>query len=108
MQREISFNDGKEYLDYLFLKQKERVMPFSITFELTPLCNFRCPMCYIRLDRDQVSEAGSMLSAAEWIGIAKQAREAGVYKITFTGGEAFSPIFSRFMRWFMIWDFISQ
>lgn len=96
MQGRISFADGVEYVDYLYQKQKERVMPFGITFELTPLCNFRCPMCYIRLDKDQVDEAGSMLSTDEWIGIAKQAQKAGVYKLTFTGGEVFSlPDFQR-------------
>lgn len=96
MQKDLSFANGAEYVDYLLQKQKERVMPFGVTFEITPLCNFRCPMCYIRLDPDQVAEAGTMLSADEWIEIAKQAQKAGVYKITFTGGEIFShPNFQR-------------
>lgn len=90
MRKDLLFDDGKAYIDYLCKKQKERIMPFGITFELTPLCNFRCPMCYIRLDKDQVGKAGTLLSADEWIEIAKQGQKAGAYKITLTGGEVFT------------------
>ena len=85
-----TFTNGREYVEYLREKQAERVMPFDITFEITPLCNFRCKMCYIRLERDQVQSCGGMLSLEEWLEIAREAKDAGVYKICFTGGEVFS------------------
>lgn len=91
-----TFSNGQEYIAYLYEKQAERVMPFSMTFELTPLCNFRCKMCYIRLDQDQVQACGGMLSTEEWFRIAREAKDAGVYRIGFTGGEVFShPDFQR-------------
>ena len=89
MHREIVDYKSRELIDYLAEKQKDRIMPFAIVFELTPLCNFRCRMCYIRLDKDQLNTSGEMLRTEEWLRIAEQARDAGVYKITFTGGEVF-------------------
>ena len=90
MQNDLSKMNGRQYIDYLRAKQTDRIMPFSITFELTPLCNFRCKMCYIRLEKDQLHASGKILSIDEWIGIANQAKDAGVFKIVFTGGEVFS------------------
>ena len=90
MQKTTSEMNGEQLIRYLKEKQTERVMPFSVTFELTPMCNFRCKMCYIRLDQDQLKASGSMLPAVEWIKIAREAMNAGVYKITFTGGEVFT------------------
>ncbi len=96
MMNTISELDGLTYIEHLRKKQRERIMPFSVTFELTPLCNFRCKMCYIRLDKEQLCTAGQPLTTEKWIGIAREARDAGVYRIVFTGGEAFAyPDFRR-------------
>ena len=90
------FSNGQQYIQYLREKQMDRVMPFDLTFELTPLCNFSCKMCYIRLDKDQIQAGGGMLSSEEWLKIAREAQNAGVYKICFTGGEIFTyPDFQR-------------
>ena len=90
MQSYRSKYNAEQLLDYLSARQTERGLPFGVTFELTPLCNFRCKMCYIRLDSDQLSISGDILSTEEWLCLARQARDAGVYKVTFTGGEVFS------------------
>ena len=63
--------------------------PLSATFELTPLCNLRCPMCYVRLDKKCMDKQGRSMSAKEWLEIARQARDMGLLFITLTGGEPF-------------------
>ena len=71
----------------LWLRARRDAIPISGTFELTPLCNFRCRMCYVRLDADRMSLFGRLHTGAEWLGLARQARELGTYAITLTGGE---------------------
>lgn len=65
-------------------------IPLSATFELTAGCNFRCPMCYVRLDADDIKSRGGELSNEQWLCIARQAKELGVLYLTLTGGEVFS------------------
>ncbi|MBE6771504.1 MAG: radical SAM protein [Ruminococcaceae bacterium] len=66
---------------------KKNRIPLSATFELTPFCNFTCPMCYIRLTKEQAEKHGKMLSADEWLDVALQARSMGTLYVTLTGGE---------------------
>ena len=40
---------------YLEGKAREKGVPLSGQFELTPLCNFSCKMCYVHLDADQLA-----------------------------------------------------
>ena len=68
---------------------KKNFVPLNATFELTPFCNFRCVMCYVRLNKDEAERQGKMLSADEWLGIARQARDMGTLYVTLTGGEPF-------------------
>ncbi len=99
MPQSLTENSGQQFINCLSARQRERIMPFSVTFELTPLCNFRCKMCYIRLDPDQLKSNGQLLSTDEWLSIATEAQAAGVYKITFTGGEVFThPDFQRIYK----------
>ena len=43
-----------EFEKYLSLKAREKGVPVSGTFELTPLCNFNCKMCYVHLQTEQL------------------------------------------------------
>ena len=61
--------------------------PLTGTFELTPLCNFRCRMCYVRLTPEQVARSGGLHPAEEWLDVARGAQEMGLYRVTLTGGE---------------------
>jgi radical SAM protein with 4Fe4S-binding SPASM domain len=63
--------------------------PLNATFELTPLCNLRCPMCYVRLDHACMLQKGRLLSAAEWLEIGRQSCEMGMLNVILTGGEPF-------------------
>ena len=72
-----------------FLMRKSRLhgRPYCASFELTPLCNFDCKMCYMHLTKEQVQREGRILSTEEWLDIARQAVDAGVTAIDLTGGE---------------------
>ena len=62
--------------------------PLSAAFELTARCNLRCRMCFIRVDERRIRELGAReLTAAEWIGLARQAAEMGTLNLLLTGGE---------------------
>lgn len=66
---------------------RAQCVPITGTFELTPLCNFRCRMCYMRLDASEVAKYGRLRTADEWLDIARQAMALGTYHVTLTGGE---------------------
>ena len=66
---------------------REQAAPLRVTLELTPFCNFRCLMCYVRLTPDQAQRQGQLLSAGQWLELARQAREMGTLYLTLTGGE---------------------
>ncbi len=75
-----------EYLQYLFLKAKEKNVPLSGTFEITGRCNFNCRMCYIHgSDNEKLKE--KELSTEQWLRIADKAFEAGTLLLLITGGE---------------------
>lgn len=44
----------------LWLKARRECIPINGLFELTPLCNFRCRMCYVRLDPDKLIQFGKI------------------------------------------------
>lgn len=64
-------------------------IPVGGTFELTPLCNMNCRMCYIRMSKEDMDKCGKMKTAEEWLNIAKKARERGLLFLLLTGGEPF-------------------
>lgn len=74
---------------YLSKKAREQGVPIHGTFELTPLCNLDCKMCYVHLSEKQLRESGKrLLTVDEWKGIMQQAIDAGMTAVTLTGGEA--------------------
>jgi radical SAM protein with 4Fe4S-binding SPASM domain len=64
-------------------------LPISGNFELTARCNFDCPMCYVHLNQKDMEAAGRELTAAEWIRIAREAKDRGMMFALLTGGEPF-------------------
>ena len=86
--KERSHRDQPSFSAFsLFLGRKARRMgvPLNGQFELTPLCNFRCEMCYVRLDREQMDRP--LLTPAQWKDLISQAVEAGMLHVTLSGGE---------------------
>lgn len=71
----------------LNLKCASLGIPVTGTFELTPRCNLNCPMCYVRLNPEEMKPLGRECTKEEWLDIAEQAKEAGLLFILLTGGE---------------------
>ena len=71
---------------YLSFKARDKGVPFCGQFELTPLCNLDCKMCYVHLDKEQIHNR-SVLSVETWKDLMHQAWEAGMCRATLTGGE---------------------
>ena len=80
--------EWSEYSKILFDRCVHQEIPFHTTFELTPLCNFRCNMCYVRLDPEQARKQGKLLSTQQWLKIAEEAKRMGTITLEVTGGEA--------------------
>ena len=80
-----------------YLREKARMTdtPYHGHFELTPLCNLDCKMCYVHLDKEHLRER-NLLPAEEWESLIQQAIDAGMAKATLSGGECLTyPWFER-------------
>lgn len=76
----------RRFMEY---KARMKAVPLRGTFELTPLCNLNCKMCYVHLNREQLNmQAKGLLTGKQWIEIIRQAVEMGMMEATLTGGEA--------------------
>lgn len=62
-------------------------IPLGATFEITPFCNLKCKMCYVRLDKHQAGLIGKELTAKQWISIAEETIKLGTLDLLITGGE---------------------
>ena len=62
-------------------------IPASGIFELTPRCNLRCKMCYVRMTPEQMAPIGQELTTEQWLELAKFAVNAGMVFLLLTGGE---------------------
>ena len=78
-----SFSSLRDYLD---LKAKKAGVPLRGQFELSPLCNFDCKMCYTHLTREQMGRK-QLLTTAQWKDLMREAWEAGMLCVNLTGGE---------------------
>lgn len=75
--------------DKLFERSMKNRVPITGAFELTPICNFQCKMCYVRKNAGQVRELGGLQPLEFWLDTARQARDAGLLSPLLTGGEPF-------------------
>lgn len=64
-------------------------IPIFGAFELLPLCNMDCKMCYAKMTREQMDRHAPMKDWREWLALAQQARDAGMLFLLLTGGEVF-------------------
>lgn len=77
---------AKVYNEYFGFHTRKKAIPYHGSFELTPLCNLNCKMCYVRLSPAQMGKRG-LLPADSWINLIDQAVEAGMMNAALTGGE---------------------
>lgn len=78
-----------EITDRLRRKAAENRVPITAALELSPLCNFKCKMCYVRKTPEEVRDGGGLLPGSWWVDIVEQARDAGLLYPLITGGEPF-------------------
>lgn len=75
---------------FLLEKASRGRIPINGTFELSPVCNFNCRMCYVRKTAEQVRASERPIMTLErWLELARQAREEGLLYLLLTGGEPF-------------------
>lgn len=75
--------------EYLHIKAARLGIPLNGTFEVTPLCNMNCRMCYVRMDREQQESIAPLRTAEEWLELGRTAKERGMTYLLLTGGEPF-------------------
>ena len=76
--------------DYFMSKAKNIRLPISGTFELSPICNFNCRMCYVHRKKSELEALGKqILPTSFWIDLAKKAVDKGMLYLLLTGGEPF-------------------
>ena len=79
----INYN---KFINEATKKARETDTPISGSFELTPLCNLDCKMCYVHLTDPTVKER--MLDGDRWIDLMGQVIDHGMMTALLTGGEA--------------------
>lgn len=84
MDESREFSTGEQRI---FDRARQAGVPVNGSFELTPLCNMNCRMCYVRLDRKAMEAQGRLLTGAQWLAVGRQAAEAGTMFLLLTGGE---------------------
>lgn len=82
-------DDKKQNItDYLAKKAIRLQIPLSGTFELSPVCNFSCKMCYVRKTQKEVEESQrKIMTLQDWRRLALEAKNAGTLYLLLTGGE---------------------
>lgn len=79
----------KTIRDRLWDKAAREKIPLTAAFELLPVCNLSCKMCYVRKSMEEVKEAGGLIRGEQWLKWAEEAREEGLLFPLLTGGEPF-------------------
>lgn len=76
--------------DYLFRKASIHKIPLNGVFELSPVCNFSCKMCYVRRTQEQIRQERKRLKTwEEWLELGRKCRDEGTLFLLLTGGEPF-------------------
>ena len=75
-----------QYNHFLEMKARSFGIPLHGSFELTPLCNLDCKMCYVHLDSSRFDRK-DLVPVDVWKGLMKEAHASGMLKATLTGGE---------------------
>lgn len=85
----IKNNNSFAYLQQEMNFATRRTRDLShVHFQITPLCNLKCKMCYARMDVNEVCALNKhIMSFDEWKYFFDSVYEMGCFNITFTGGE---------------------
>lgn len=80
----------QSYNEFLINKATALKIPITGTFELTPMCNMTCKMCYIQQDSKSIICQGGLKDLQFWNRVIDEAIEAGMLFCLLTGGEIFT------------------
>lgn len=83
------FSTTTKLEERIVLTATQKRIPLGGAFELLPLCNMNCSMCFLRLTPEEMHEKGRLRTADEWLSLAREAKEAGLLFLLLTGGEPF-------------------
>ena len=87
----IAKRGSSALVEYLQTRADAKGIPLSGTFELTPVCNMSCNMCYIRKTPEELAKTGKRLrTVEEWLSLAEKMLEQGTLFLLLTGGEPFT------------------
>lgn len=75
--------------DRLWKKAGMNNIPLTAAFELLPICNLSCKMCYVRQSKVDVDKYGGLISGKQWLEYAREAKNEGLLYPLLTGGEPF-------------------
>lgn len=76
--------------EHMYSRAARARIPIGGTFELSPVCNFSCRMCYVRKSAGEVARSSRpILTLEQWLSIAREMRERGTLYLLLTGGEPF-------------------
>ena len=84
-----TFSSKTQLEKRLVLSATMKRIPLGGAFELLPLCNMNCRMCFLRLSPEEMLQQGRLRRADEWLALAEQAKAAGLLFLLLTGGEPF-------------------
>ena len=73
--------------DRILEKASRGRIPVISAFELLPVCNLSCRMCYVRKSMAEVRAAGGLKDGKWWLDLARDAAECGLLYPLLTGGE---------------------
>ena len=76
----------KGFNSFVEIIARKKKVPINGKFELTPLCNLDCKMCYVHLNSTQFRKE-ELLPVETWKTLIDDARSAGMLYATLTGGE---------------------
>lgn len=78
-----------EIRERLWKKAGKQGIPLTAAFELLPVCNLSCKMCYVRKSMEDVRACGGLKDAEWWLQMAEEAGREGLLFPLLTGGEPF-------------------
>jgi radical SAM protein with 4Fe4S-binding SPASM domain len=85
----VSPTDYRQIVEKLHEEAANYRQPINGTFELTDRCNLSCCMCYVRQSIYDKVYHKKEISANQWLDLARQAVDCGMFFLLLTGGEIF-------------------
>ena len=81
-------NIEKLYNDVMRKKTTDARIPSGVQFELTPICNFNCKFCYVRMSKNEVEQSGfQIMRFDQWKTYIDEIAKLDTHRLTFSGGE---------------------